>query len=286
MFNLPAAEVATTWDLPRALTRVETRRLRNGPIERTSDDDENEVDDDQVEHISPSFSSSSSLYINNTDLVYTHVPHMASDRPGILSTLSLGGRRVSGRSEQPVTHPLLGATASSSSITTSSDNLGEEMQDRTTSDSATGISGAASHTGTGVLPYTPYRPRQRGGTHNQAPVPPSPPLAAASTTSSPAAAIVTATPTSALSASASTSASTAIMTAVPADPLLDAAAAATATSRLQLQSLKAGAQRIGLGNGSMGMGMIDAIFDKGARGRTDAGDWADLLKVLTSSKVG
>lgn len=76
------------------------------------------------------------------------------------------------------------------------------------------------------------------------------------------------------------------MFAVPSsEPQLDAAAAATATSRLQLQSLKAAAQRIGLGNGSMGMGMIDAIFDKGARARGEGGDWADLLKVLTSGKV-
>jgi hypothetical protein len=64
-------------------------------------------------------------------------------------------------------------------------------------------------------------------------------------------------------------------------PQLDA----TVTSRLQLQSLKAAAQRIGLANGSMGMGMIDSIFDKGARGRSEVGDWADLLKVLTCGKV-
>lgn len=34
----------------------------------------------------------------------------------------------------------------------------------------------------------------------------------------------------------------------------------------------------------MGMGMVDAIFEKGARARAD-GDWAELLKVLTSGKV-
>lgn len=56
-----------------------------------------------------------------------------------------------------------------------------------------------------------------------------------------------------------------------------------ATARLQLQSLKAAAQRLGLGNGSQGMAMIDAVFDKGARGA--GGDWAELLRVLGCGKV-
>ncbi|TXT11100.1 hypothetical protein VHUM_01851 [Vanrija humicola] len=63
------------------------------------------------------------------------------------------------------------------------------------------------------------------------------------------------------------------------------AASSAATSRLQHTSLKAAAQNIGLGNGTMGMGMIDAIFEKGARARAEGSDWADLLKVLTSGKA-
>jgi hypothetical protein len=61
----------------------------------------------------------------------------------------------------------------------------------------------------------------------------------------------------------------------------------TATTRLQVQSLKAAAQRIGLGNGSMGMSMIDAIHEKGqvGRGKLGEGDWGDVLRVLTGGKV-
>lgn len=76
--------------------------------------------------------------------------------------------------------------------------------------------------------------------------------------------------------------SPATTTAAPAPSF--ASEADTAAGKLQLQSLKAAAQRIGLTNGSMGMGMIEAIYDKGTRAR-DAGDWAELLKVLTSSKA-
>lgn len=76
--------------------------------------------------------------------------------------------------------------------------------------------------------------------------------------------------------------SPATTTAAPAPSF--AGEADTAAGKLQLQSLKAAAQRLGLGNGSMGMGMIEAIYDKGTRAR-DAGDWAELLKVLTSSKA-
>ncbi|WVQ95627.1 hypothetical protein IAU59_002725 [Kwoniella sp. CBS 9459] len=63
---------------------------------------------------------------------------------------------------------------------------------------------------------------------------------------------------------------------------------ASLTSRLQLQSLKAAAQKIGLGNGSMGMSMIDAIFEKGQQGRAKAGEggeWGDLLRILMGGKA-
>jgi hypothetical protein len=61
------------------------------------------------------------------------------------------------------------------------------------------------------------------------------------------------------------------------------------TSRLQLQSLKAAAQTLGLANGSMGMSMVDGVFEKGQTGRKVAegggGDWGDLLRVLMCGQV-
>ena len=67
-----------------------------------------------------------------------------------------------------------------------------------------------------------------------------------------------------------------------------ASGSSPATSRLQAQSLKAAAQHIGLPNGSMGMAMIDAIFDKVQVTRPKAGDgsdWGDVLRVLTGGDV-
>jgi hypothetical protein len=57
--------------------------------------------------------------------------------------------------------------------------------------------------------------------------------------------------------------------------------------KLQLQSLKAGAQKIGLGNGSMGMSILDTIFEKSQAGRAkaDGTDWAEVLKLLSCGKV-
>jgi len=62
----------------------------------------------------------------------------------------------------------------------------------------------------------------------------------------------------------------------------------SATSRLQLQSLKAAAQKLGLGNGSMGMSMIDTIYEKGqaGRGKADSSEWAEVLKLIAGGKVG
>ncbi|KAL1410017.1 hypothetical protein Q8F55_004019 [Vanrija albida] len=98
-----------------------------------------------------------------------------------------------------------------------------------------------------------------------------------SSTSSPA------PPTIGVSAPATTSTTFA----VPSEPEASTSAASSAaTSRLQHTSLKAAAQNVGLGNGTMGMGMIDAIFEKGARVRAEgSSDWSDLLKVLTSGKA-
>lgn len=68
--------------------------------------------------------------------------------------------------------------------------------------------------------------------------------------------------------------------------MLLAGGAGGATSRLQLQSMKASAQKLGLGNGSLGMNMIDTVFDKVAVGRRTAeGEWGEVLKVLSGGKV-
>lgn len=67
------------------------------------------------------------------------------------------------------------------------------------------------------------------------------------------------------------------------------------TARLQLQSLKAAGQRIGLTNASMGMQMLDTLFEKSQVYRTKlpdsraessgvGGDWADIIKTLTKGQ--
>jgi hypothetical protein len=63
----------------------------------------------------------------------------------------------------------------------------------------------------------------------------------------------------------------------------------SATARLQQQSVKAAAQKIGLGNGTMGMSMLDAVYEKCQLGKgkmAEGGDWADVIKVLSAGKVG
>jgi hypothetical protein len=58
------------------------------------------------------------------------------------------------------------------------------------------------------------------------------------------------------------------------------------TSRLQLQSLKAAGQRMGLGNGSAGIQMLETLFEKGQVSRSGTGgDWGEIIKVLTAGKV-
>jgi hypothetical protein len=52
--------------------------------------------------------------------------------------------------------------------------------------------------------------------------------------------------------------------------------------------MKAAAQKIGLGNGTMGMSMIEAVYEKCQLGKgkmAEGGDWAEVIKVLTAGKV-
>lgn len=180
---------------------------------------------------------------------------MADTKPGLFSGLSL--RRPSAPSTT-IAHPLLGASASTSSLV-ESDGEGGRSPDSS----------------------LPYKPRQRVAT---SPSTPAPTLPAPSTSG--AGGSTRAHPQSPGSSNAAPPAPPAITTTSTTFAPEDAAGAgAGAAGKLQLQSLKAAAQRIGLTNGSMGMGMVDAICEKGARSRAD-GDWAELLKVLTSGKVG
>ncbi|WVQ85958.1 hypothetical protein IAT38_008126 [Cryptococcus sp. DSM 104549] len=233
---------------------------------------------------------------------------MEQQKPGLFSSLSLGrASRSSKPSSETLAHPLLAASTSSLSLPTT---------DATATDTAPSpnptlthrASGSWSKNGGDPIGALPYKPRQRHGGGigsvssttsifgpSGAPSPTLQPTSAAPVATSPV------TP-SAVSAPPTTSTSTSTTFALPpshSDPpaqVNDSASSTTAsgalgaslTSRLQLQSLKAAAQRIGLGNGSMGMSMIDAIFDKGQLGRAKAGeggDWGDLLRILMGGKA-
>lgn len=216
---------------------------------------------------------------------------MADPKPGLFSGLSL--RRPSASpapraSLETIAHPLLGASTTS-------------LVDPHARDSDTeSTSGRSPEAG------LPYKPRQRvasaaNSSAASAGVSPSanPPANAGNGgngngTTAPAPAGSRAPSGSAAPTGTRTTPESPGTQAPPAPPTItttttfapspDDGAGPGAAGRLQLQSLKAAAQRIGLNNGSMGMGMVDAIFEKGARARAD-GDWADLLKVLTSGKV-
>ncbi|WWC92284.1 uncharacterized protein L201_007238 [Kwoniella dendrophila CBS 6074] len=234
-----------------------------------------------------------------------------SDQPksSLFSSLSLG--RASRSPKPPVspnetlTHPLLGASTSSLNLPTAdlatTDGSAPSLTHKT--------SGSwSSKSGQSELPNLPYKPRQRhGGGIGSAGSANS--IFGAANTSSPTlqpstSSISTSpvTPTTLVSAPPTTSTSTSTTFALPPSTSetpaqLDHLTASitssnpgssSLTSRLQIQSLKAAAQRIGLGNGSMGMSMIDAIFDKGQLGRAKAGeggDWGDLLRILMGGKA-
>ncbi|KAK6906608.1 hypothetical protein I203_100594 [Kwoniella mangroviensis CBS 8507] len=230
-------------------------------------------------------------------------------KPSLFSSLSLGrasrSPRPSNTPIEPLTHPLLGASTSSLNLPTSelapSDASAPHLTHKS-SGSWSAKSGAAE------LTNLPYKPRQRhGGGIGSAGSAASifGPSGIASPSTQPATSSISTspvTPTAIVSAPPTTSTSTSTTFALPpstSDPPAQAdysalssapnlPASSVLTSRLQIQSLKAAAQRIGLGNGSMGMSMIDAIFDKGQLGRAKAGeggDWGDLLRILMGGKA-
>ncbi|WRT70689.1 uncharacterized protein IL334_007687 [Kwoniella shivajii] len=230
-------------------------------------------------------------------------------KPSLFSSLSLGRasrpKPTNTNSNEIITHPLLGA--STSSINLPSAEL--TLPDASSSQGSHKSSGSwSAKTGTTEIANLPYKPRQRHGggigsagssTSMFGPTTTGSPVlqpTASNVSTSPA------TPTAIVSAAPTTSTSTSATFALPpsaSDPpaQVDFSALSSApalpgssslTARLQIQSLKAAAQRIGLGNGSMGMSMIDAIFDKGQLGRGkvgEGGDWGDLLRILMGGKA-
>ncbi|WWD08310.1 hypothetical protein V865_006421 [Kwoniella europaea PYCC6329] len=230
-------------------------------------------------------------------------------KPSLFSSLSLGrasrSPRPSTTPNEPLTHPLLGASTSSLNLPSSELAPPDASAPHLTHKSSGSWSAKS---GAGELTNLPYKPRQRhGGGIGSAGSAASifGPSGTASPTTQPATSSVSTspvTPTTIVSAPPTTSTSTSTTFALPpstSDPPAQADYSALSsppnlpgssvlTSRLQIQSLKAAAQRIGLGNGSMGMSMIDAIFDKGQLGRAKAGeggDWSDLLRILMGGKA-
>ncbi|ORX41021.1 hypothetical protein BD324DRAFT_654638 [Kockovaella imperatae] len=233
---------------------------------------------------------------------------MPSDSPkhGLLSTLTLGR---SSRSSKPVsetlTHPLLGASTSSLNLV--SDGVAEPSGSTShTRQSSGGRSGQVDVTS---LPYKPrHKPGQgpsaTGVGADQSGSIPTSLSATGGPSTSPNVSTLTVptspvTPTS-VSARPTTSTFTSTTFALPPsavdsndsqDLVASIGSSSTATSRLQLQSLKAAVQRIGLGNGSMGMSMIDTIFERSLGGAStkgksvDNGEWAEIVKILMTGKA-
>ncbi|WWD20698.1 hypothetical protein CI109_105174 [Kwoniella shandongensis] len=235
-------------------------------------------------------------------------------KQSLFSSLSLGRASRSAKAPETLAHPLLGASTSSLNLPTTS-STDTSSNDSNPSAPPLGHRSTSSVSTKPVAMDTianlPYKPRQRHGggigsigsnasvlSNNGGSASPTlAPSVATATPSSPvtptgiAAAPTTSTSTSttfALPPSHSDPPAQALDSAIPTTVTASNSGSSSLTSRLQLQSLKAAGQRIGLGNGSMGMSMIDAIFDKGQLGRAKAGeggDWGDLLRILMGGKA-
>lgn len=232
---------------------------------------------------------------------------------GLFSSLSLGrAARVPRQPSETLTHPLLGASSSSLHLPAAPAETSTTDAGVSTSQSSNNQSDVHSHarTGSGVA-NLPYKPRQKHGARDSAgsmnslfggggPGPSSslsPNLAPITIASAPGTSPTT--PTNAMAAPATTSTSTSATFTLPtsaseAQVNVDGPQAASsqssssATTRLQQQSVKAAAQKIGLGNGTMGMSIIDAVFEKCQLGKgkmAEGGDWVDVIKILTAGKV-
>ena len=232
---------------------------------------------------------------------------MSLDQPkGLFSSLTLGRASKSSKPAETLTHPLLGASTSSLNLTEPNTDSGPSHPSLNTHGRQSSASRVVS--GTGDTFNVPYKPRQRvhghGSTNSISSVQSltSPTIHPTSTSTSiltpPVVSTSPVTPTG-ISAPPITATSTSNTFALPPSAtdttLVDNGTLSTnaigssssATSRLQLQSLKAAAQKMGLGNGTMGMSMIDTIFEKSqaGRGKADNGEWAELLKLISGGKV-
>ena len=215
-------------------------------------------------------------------------------KQGLFSSLSLG--RAS-RSPKPpsetLTHPLLGA--SSSSLNLAADNAEAGPSSPVNGRHSSWSPKIAASEALSKLPYK-ARQRHAGGagstsSSNSFMVPAPSSTTMTAPTVSPTTTGFPLPPTTSRSTSTSfalppsmSDASTPPPLGMPSHPN----GSSSATTRLQLQSLKAAAQRIGLANGTMGMSMIDAIFEKSQGSKTQVGDgaeWTDVLRVLTGGKV-
>jgi len=220
-------------------------------------------------------------------------------KASLFSSLSLGRapRPPKPATETP-THPLLGSSSSSSNLAADHSDFGTSQPTTTRQSSWSSKPGSAE-----AANNLPYKPRQRhGGGIGSTGSANSFTGAPTSHTSSTSVAPLSSATASGMPAHAKTSTSTSTTFALPPSASDDLSlpdghsssssspthGSSSATSRLQLQSLKAAAQRIGLGNGTMGMSMIDAIYEKSqiSRAKTaDADEWGQLLKMIMSGKV-
>ncbi|RXK41692.1 hypothetical protein M231_00927 [Tremella mesenterica] len=210
-------------------------------------------------------------------------------KQSIFSTLSLRARKAP---SETLTHPLLAASSSQLNLTVPADTS-EAGPSHHHLPPPSHSRESSFHKGVGQVGGLPYKPRQKHAGHpstgsydsvfgiNTSPST-GPSIPAVSVPMSPSS--VAAAPTT----STSTSTTFALPPSAAEDLTASTGSSGTATTRLQLQSLKAAAQRIGLGNGSMGMAMIDTIFEKGGTGRQKAGeggDWGDVLRILNDGKA-
>ena len=189
----------------------------------------------------------------------------------MFNSLSLGRNRnnnsaARSANETLSAHPLLGSSGSGGAVS----ELGV-----VTPGSGVGEDGSKG-------PVTlPYKPRQRhgGGGGSQGGSVGTP--AVSSSQSAPALNVLSASKTP--QPSAVTTASPAFASS---NPSPTGQAGNSVTSRLQLQSLKAAGQRMGLGNGSAGIQMLETLFEKAQVSRSGSGgDWGEIIKVLTAGKV-
>jgi hypothetical protein len=197
----------------------------------------------------------------------------------MFNSLSLGRNRNNGNNAAPT------PTSRSTSETLSAHPLlGSSSPSLESSLHASGPDDLSKSPGTTTLPY---KPRQRhgggAGSHSNASsfMPSSITNPINSSQSAPTLNVLSANKTP--QPSAVTTASPAFASSNPGPP---GQAGGSVTSRLQLQSLKAAGQRMGLGNGSAGIQMLETLFDKGQVSRSGSGgDWGEIIKVLTAGKV-